>query len=394
MMTHAGRLGAFATSAGLLLLASPAFAGNGTKPRIPVDWSDAACMTIVDRSSSATVHLSYSITQEDTELTADEVEDSRTHQFFSLCRAHNPQTFLPRWITQDDIDRAVMVESAPDSVDPEDIFESNSEWAGCWHRINADDDRRPITFAAAAAGIDWDTAAVPAGTYVVEAYTWEPPLNIWSRHPGVIKVVDSPDLAASAPALAVSNEEEVINKNESVVIEGCVSAMEGSTVTAYWGMAASDIEWQPFVEDDPISGNTFQVELTPPEVLAGESVMIRVDVQDPMGRSYTSYMHDLVIVLGTDGPGDCEDGGGFIGGAGCEDTGSATGGSGDATGGSDDGTTTDTDGTGGTTPPSQDGGDDGGGGCACRSSSSGTPGIAGLALLGLLGWRRRRSTRA
>ncbi len=393
MMTHAGRLGAFAISIGLLLLASPAFAGNGTKPRIPVDWSDAACMTIVDRSASAMVHLSYSVTQEDTELTPDEVDDSRTHQFFSLCRAHNPQTFLPRWITQDDIDRAAMVESAPDNVDPEDIFESNSEWAGCWHRINADDDRRPITFAAAAAGIDWDTTTVPAGTYVVEAYTWEPPLNIWSRHPGVVKVVDSPDLAASGPALAVSNREEVINKNESVVIEGCVSAMEGSTVTAYWGMAGSDIEWQSFIEDDPISGDTFQVELTPPDILAGESVMIRVDVNDPMGRSYTSYMHELVIVLGTDGPGDCEDGGGFIGGAGCEDdTGSATAGSDDATAGSGDPTTGTA--TSGTMPPSLDGGDDGGTGCGCHASGTDAPGLAGLALLGLLGWRRRRATHA
>ena len=73
-----------------------------------------------------------------------------------------------------------------------------------------------------------------------------------------------------------------------------------------------------------MSGESFAVEFLPPEEVAGESVMIRVDITDPMDRSYTHYMRELVIVLGTEGPGSCTDGGGFIGGAGC---GSSSGGS-------------------------------------------------------------------
>jgi len=379
--------------AGLLLAAPLAHAGNGTKPRIPVDWSGAPCMTIVDRSVTPELHIEYQIPQEDIDLTKDEVVDSRTHQFFALCRSHDPQSFLPRWITQDDIDRATLVDAAPPSIEPEDVFETSREWAGCWERINADDDRRPITEAAAAAGVNWDTTAAPAGTYVLEGYTWEPALNIWSRRPGVVKVVDQPELSASGPALAVTNEEEVINKNESVVLEGCVSAMEGSTITGYWGMADDEVDWQPFIEDDPVSGETFAVELSPPEELSGESVMVRIDVEDPMGRSYTNYMYELVIILGSDGPGCSEGGGGFIGGAGCsDDTGS------DDTGGSDDaasGTTGATEDTGSaTTTPAADDGSDGGlgrEGCSCRASGSGrgAPVALGLGLLGLLGWRRR-----
>jgi hypothetical protein len=68
-----------------------------------------------------------------------------------------------RAVTQADIDAAAAVGAAPDMVDPEDVFETNTEWEGCWYRINADDDRRPITFAAAAAGVDkaWAEAGRP-----------------------------------------------------------------------------------------------------------------------------------------------------------------------------------------------------------------------------------------
>lgn len=379
---------AIVVGAGVTLGAPLAHASNGTKPRIPVDWSGAACMTVVDRSADPVAHLPYAIPQEDTEITGDEVDDSRTHQFFSFCHGRDPQTFLPRWITQDDVDRAAAVGAAPDMVEPDDLMETAADWAGCWERITPDDDRHPITFEAAAMGVDWDTSALPAGTYTVEAYTWEPPLNIWSLRSGVVKVVDSPTLEDSGPALAVSSTEIVINKNQTATVEGCVSAMEGSTLDAYWAFASPDVEWVSFLEGDSISGETFAIDFDPPEEAAGESVLIRVDVVDPMGRSYTAYMNELVIVLGTDGPVDC-DGGSFIGGAGCEDdTGGNTGtgddtGTGGATG---DGSGGDSAGT----TAGQDGGDGGGGGCACTVDDRERPYAAGLLGLLLLGLRRRR----
>lgn len=375
---------------GLLLAAPVASASNGTKPRIPVDWSGAACMTIVDRSVETTVHLDYTISQEDTELTADEVEDSRTHQFFGFCRAHDPQTYLPGWITQSDIERAQLVGAAPDEVEAEDILEANADWSECYTRINADDDRRPITFEAADAGVDWDTTDLAAGTYTVEGYTWEPPISIWSLYHGVIKVVDSPALEASGPAHAITNTEAVINRNETVTLEGCVSAMEGSTLTAYWALAQPEVEWQLFIEDDPISGDSYAVEFAPPEEAAGETLIMRVDVTDPMGRTYTNYMRELVIVLGTDGPGQCE-GMGFIGGAGCEgDTGT------DETAGDDAESSATSDASAGEdtsagTTPGQDGGDDASpGGCGCQSSSTPTPWALGLLGFVLFARRRRR----
>lgn len=388
MMTRGGRASALVLGLGVALGASTANAGNGTKPRILVDWTGAPCMTIVDRSADSTVHLDYAVPMEDTDLTADEVDDSRRHQFFGLCQAHHPQIFLPRWITQADIDRAALVGAAPDDIDPEDIFESSTLWSGCFERINADDDRYPITFAAAAAGVEWDTAAVPAGTYIVEAYTWEPAINVWSPRPGVVKVVDDPDPDQSGPALAINNTEEVINKNESVLIEGCVSAMDGATVSGYWGLADSDVTWEPFIENDPVSGDGFAIEFMPPESLTGDSAMIRVDVTDPMGRTYTNYMRDLVIVLGTDGP-SCEDGG-FIGGSDCPDS-DSSGDAGETTATSGDGASGSTSASDGDTTVGLDDDDGGKKGCGCRSTGPASPAGAGLLVLGLWALRRRRA---
>ncbi len=371
---------------GVLAWSGTALAGNGLKPRILVDWSGAPCMTIVDRSAQASINLPYSIALEDTELTEDEVEDSRRHQFFGFCRSYPPNEFLPRWITQADVDRAAMVGAGPQEVDAEDILESNAAWADCWVRINEDDDRKPITFPQATMGIDWDTTAAPAGTYLVEGYTWEPAINEWSNRPGVVKVVDGPDPALSGPALAINDYEIIANRNETVTVQGCASAEPDSTITAFYSLAGDGVEWTPFIEDDPLDGETFAVELTPPEALVGESSMIRIDIEDPSGRQYTNYMRGLLIVLESDGPGECDDGG-FIGGAGCEEPadGSGTHGGGEDGDGSTTGpspTSGGADGTGSETPG-------GPGGCACHSAGGGTAPWGGLLLL-LWGWRRRR----
>ncbi len=382
-------LGAGALGVLLLALAPVAKAGNGPEPRTPVDWTGASCMTIVDRSVSATVHLDYAIPMEDTELTQDEVEDSRTHQFFGFCRALDPQTYLPRWITEADVERAREIGIAPPTVNSRNVMETNTDWADCWHRINADDERRPITYAAAEEGVDWDTTDLAVGTYVIEAYTWEPPLNIWSSRAGVIKVVDGPDPALSPPAVGISNTQDVIDQTETVIIEGCASAEDGSTVTAYWGLPAGEVTWIPFVENDPVRGDSFAFEFDPPQEAVGESVMIRVDITDPSGRSYSHYMRDLVYVLGDPYPEGCE--GNVFVDPDCD----ATGTSGAADTGGLDSTSSGTS----TASPAgseadggQADGDDGNGGSGgCRVQQPSSPYGTGLLLLGLVaGLRRRR----
>ena len=389
------------TGAGLALafaLAAPAVAhaGNGLHPRTPVEWADdTACMTVVDRSADPVVQFNYGIPFEDTDVSEDEVSDSRTHQFAAFCRDKDPQTVLPNWFAWEDVLDAGMMplDVDPDEVPPSNVLDLSDEWDGCWTRITADDERRPITDAAAAEPVVWDTTGLTAGTYVVYGYTYEPAFNVYVRRPGVVKVVDDPALEASGPAAAITTKEQNLYKNEETTIEGCVSAMEGSTVTGYWAVAEQDPQWVPFVEDEPVADGALALPFLPPEEAAGETSMIRIDVTDPMGRTHTAYMAELIIVLLQENPGECEDddGGSFISDPNCggaDGSGSGTGGDDDD---DDDGTTSGDDGPTETTGPGADGGDDGG--KTCSVGGSRPLGSLGLMLLGLglLGWRRRQA---
>lgn len=379
------------------LVPAVAAASNGTHPRTPVEWNDVPCMTLHDRSAGATFHLPYDIPMEDTDVTPDEVADSRTHQFFAYCRPHHPQDFLPTWITQDDIDAAIAKNLLkPGTVDAKDLLTGNPAWEDCWYRIIGDDERRPITFAAAAEGVDWDTSVVPAGPYTLYGYTYEPVFNIWHLRPGVVKVFDG-DPDSIGPAGAVITGELTPYKNDKVMIEGCVDAMPGTTFTASWALTDIEPQWVPYVEDASIDGDMWMFELTPPEAMWGESAMLRIDFTDPMGRVYTTYQADPMLVINADNPDACDQGGSFIGtpcdtsgsdsGSGTgDDAGASTGGSGDS-GASATGATA---GTGG-----QQTGDDGGtdpSGCACSQGDAG-PTWESFAMITLVaaGRRRRRS---
>jgi len=315
-----------------------------THPRTPTIF-DPPCMTIVNRSVDPVATLHYTIPYEDLKPDYDpedmatwhEVEDGRTHQFFAFCRDHSPQDPMPIWISNADLD----VAAAADLIDPEkvgeqEIFETNTPWDQCWHRITADDERRLITFEEAAKPVLWDTSGLAVGNYVVEGYTWEPHINIWSFRAGAIKVVDSDDLAASPPAVAVELNQDFTDPDEPVPFEICHSTTDGSTLTAYWSFTDfNKQEWIPFVEDEPVVGESSTIEFLPPPETLGESVMVRVTITDPMDRETTAHAKYIVFVLNggetgeTDGETDGDtDGCSFIAGPECESTGSDSGSSG------------------------------------------------------------------
>jgi len=390
-----------AVATAILTIPSLAAASNGTHQRTPVIWDAGACLTVVDRSVDPIVNLSYSIPFEDTEVSDDEVDDSRTHQFLAFCRDKDPQTVHPNWVSWDDVIAASLkpLDVDPDLVDDSNVLDLSDEWDACWGRITEDADRRPITEAQAAMPVVWDTTGLAAGPWVVYGYTYEPAFNVYVRRPGLVQIVDDADPASSPPGLAITTEEEILYKGEMITFEGCMSAMEGSTLNAYWAIASTEPEWVPFAEDEPVSGEELALEFLPPEDLSGESAMIRIDITDPMGRSHTAYMNALVTVLMSKDPNACDEGGSFVANPGCEpDTGgggSEGDGDGSGSGGTGGGSGTATSAGPGTGDAGADGdtaGDDGGGGCSC-----GVPGNApmaplgtGLLALGLLGLRRRR----
>lgn len=389
-----------------------------THPRTPVLWEpEPACMTIVDRSVSPIVEFKYTIPYEDLVPmgATDEVDNSRTHQFLAFCRPHSVQLPLPNWLSQADVDIA----DAKDLVDttdlkPTDIVETDPEWQDCMVRITGDEERRKIVFSQAAMPVTWDTTGLPVGPYVVSGYTWEPAFNIYSLRGGVVKVVDDPDLAASPPALAITNVDDsvIVYETELLHLVGCFSALDGSTITGYWAHTDNDggpLTWHSFGEDTPVSGDEFDLPFMPPAETVTKLIAMRVDITDPMDRTYTAHLDALASILPGSPPaesGGC-DGSGFIADPNCgDDSGSAdeagesaseggasapnvtggtnsTGGEGGPTEGSSNSSGGAGTGETGTqqTPPASEG---------CAGCSVGGPGSALAWLFGPLWLRRRR----
>jgi hypothetical protein len=354
-------------TAALLLVPTLAQAGNGAHPRTPIVWSDAPCMTIIDRSGGmGAIHpLTYTIPYEDIELTPDEVANSRTHQFFAYCRDRHLEDILPGWITEADVQAAVDKGLGTiDVVDLElDVLENAPDWASCWSRISEDADRRPITFAAAAEPVPWDTGMLAAGTYVVDGYTYEPWYNLWSPHPGVFKIVDDLDPAASAPAAALSFVEQTVDWGDEASITGCVDAMDGATMTLSWsnGNINGEPNWLAFAEDMPAPTGSFELGFVPPIEAASNSVMIKLEIVDPLDREWTAYSRAYIAVVEGVGDEGC-DSGSFVSNP-CDTDTSGD----DETGTSGTGTSTGGAGSGESGPSVVDGG--GETGCSCSSGA-------------------------
>ena len=393
------------------LLPSAAQAQNGIKDRLPVLWENTTCMEYVDRSTNPVYAFTYGIPKEDPspgeDLLPDEVEDSRRHQFFALCRQQNSQVWPETWISQPDIDAAMAKNLINEgTVTPDEVMETSPDWAGCWTRITEDEDRLPISFESVDAGVQWDTSGVEEGVYTIWGYTWEPAFNIWSPRTGsVVKVYDGGDPAEIGPAAAITSSEIIIFTDEVAVIEGCADGLPGTTLTGYF---ASTVDangqdwtptWVPFAEDVALEGPDFALELTPPEEVAGQTLLIRIDATDPQGRTYEAHMVELVSVLGGQASGNCEDtGASFVGNASCGGDGDTSGETPDTEGDDDAGETSttgpsgETDGSSSASASAGSAGGDGGGGSGgtCAVSSQRASGGLGLMLLALLGLRRRR----
>ena len=354
--------------------------------RTPGLWpADTPCMTVVDRSQGTMLHFGYEIPHEDTAVPPPpmEVADSRRHQFVAFCRGHSRQLPLPTWLSWPDVAAASEFGLVPAELGDADVLATSSEWAPCFHRITADDQRRPITFAAAAEGVDWDTTSLPAGPYVVQGYTWEPAFNLWWQRPGVVHVVDGPGLDVT-PAAAVSNRDDFMFLGDALAVDGCARALPGSTLSLWWSFTGDgELDWQLSASGIPLVGETFALSFAPPPETKGQTLALRVDVTDLAQRTFSAHKLELLVVLPAQDEGD---------------DGTTTGpesGSGEATSGVDLSTTGPDEPVPGSSSSSSGSPivDSGLGsrGCACEVEDA--PALATLGLLGLLGLAGRRRRR-
>ncbi|MCA9699021.1 MAG: hypothetical protein KC431_15965, partial [Myxococcales bacterium] len=249
--------------------------------------------------------LHYAIPKEDTALTDSEPADGRRHQFLGFCRDHYYEDVAPQWISEADLNVALDLGLGDISlVDLEhDVLDNALRWQDCFVRITADDARRPISFAAAAEPVAWDTTALPAGTYVVEAYTWDPWFNLWTEHPGVFRLVDDPDPAANPPAAALIFDEQVVSVGDEATIGGCVEAMPGSTMTLSWALGGTGAEpiWQVHAADVPVESGALQLSLPGPAEAVGRYLLVAVEVVDPLGRRWTAHGRSYIGVVAGSG---------------------------------------------------------------------------------------------
>lgn len=281
------------------LPAAPAHAANGLRPRTPAVFDGVPCLQSVERGTP--LDIEYSVTFDDTELTPDELPDSRKHQFFAFSRT-NWNFAFPVWINQSDFDRAEANGDITVEFGPDDILESSSPWpADTWVRITPDDPRLPITLEQAAMGVTWDTTDVAPGTWLVAAYTWEPENNLWSPRFGAVRVEEPGDPESAGPTVFLPRQDGLLaNRGEPLAVAGCVQAPEGSTITASWGTIAGGIdepEWIPFLEDEPVESGELELELVAPAE-AGATIKLRVEITDPQGRSYVAYTPTTIAVVG------------------------------------------------------------------------------------------------
>jgi hypothetical protein len=259
---------------------------------------------VIERSADPILHLDYTIDHEDPAPFPGELADSRTHQFFAFCRQWSDSAPLPSWISLDDVQRSELASLiAPNTVASEDILDTSTAWSDCFVRITADADRRPITFAVAEQGVDWDLAEVPVGVYQLAGYTFQPPDNRWSEQRGFVKIAD--DLSDPEQDLPAAFLPSIHNWYWWPYVQNgfdlCVDVLEPATAEVEWARLDDPTNWQPLgsIPIDHDGLHELAIEGPDPDPDAGASNVIaegllRVRLVDAMAREYTAQLPSTV----------------------------------------------------------------------------------------------------
>ena len=282
---------------GGLVWPATAFATNGFRPRTTPTFELEQCLTVVDRDSP-NLHVDFSIPFEDAELTADELSDSRTLQFFALCRDQHPELdALPNWVAQDDVDRSLMAEIIEDAPADADVLDLSNDWADCAWRLNPDDARIPITCQATDGALDFDTSSLEPGSYVVRGYTFEPALNVWVARRGVVQVRDGDAAMPVAALMSPPRDDWTAYEEDGFDIVGCMAGPEGTTVRVQWASLIA-LDWHLLeVVDTP----DFEIHFDFPPEAVNQPVIFRAIAEAPGGETWTGYAPGTLLVLPGDG---------------------------------------------------------------------------------------------
>ncbi len=296
---------------------------DGAKIPTPVAFSSRDCLIEVDRTTDPRVPLQWMIPSEDNVLGAHEVPTSRRVQAFAFCRDPRPDEVLPNWINLEEAQGAVTrgeLEALPPA---EEILESSS-WAtepghngiagDCVWPIQSPAQRTPFTCETTAAGIAWDTAGVPAGPYVIRAYTYAPVNNLWSARAGVIRVGDTP--AVARPPLAVlldPSREAKLGADGPLSLRACLSDEAAAPVLLEWALASSELvdeaSWTPLATQSMDFAETGEVTFGAPPQATNQAIYVRASASSPAsGEPWWSYGAAPILVADSFATSATEDG--------------------------------------------------------------------------------------
>jgi hypothetical protein len=303
--------GALAFATCVLAGRSEAWASNAAAPRVPPSFLGATCMEVVQRDRDPVLHFATGIPFQDTARTDDELPDSRTLQYFALCRGPAAMQGMPPWIDAADIARAAAIDPSVGSPGPSEVLETAAPFAGPGHDgiagtcvipIVPSDARIPITCAATEAGIEWDTTGVPAGAYEIWGYTFEPIASLWTPRPGVVRIVDDDDPASGGPAVAWSwpLTEVTAGFDAGVTLTGCAAGSPGTRVLIEWAEAAAldrdpERAFVPLLEIEIDGADELSIPFRPPAELLYRATFLRATAIDPEGRMFVATTRAPIV---------------------------------------------------------------------------------------------------
>ncbi|MEZ4448849.1 MAG: hypothetical protein R3B09_05150 [Nannocystaceae bacterium] len=285
-------------SAWALATSRPAHAGDALRERTPVIHLGESCLTVIDRAATPVIHLDYTLPFEDR---CSGPHPPPSSHFFALCRPLVHGEALPQWITRADIAAAESLGFALPTLGAESVLEESPTWSGCWARINADDDRRPLTCDEALAGIEWDVSATAPGVYAVVAYTFYPPLNLWAPRWGIFAIHDG-DPGSIDPVAAIANRAGFVYADEVMTLEVCTSALAGSTLTVEYAIDGATPAWSIAVEGVAVEGSKVSASWDPPAEVETSNMRLRATITDPLGRARTLESPEVQAMLGVPSP--------------------------------------------------------------------------------------------
>ncbi len=275
-----------------------ASATNAQRPRTRPDFELEQCLTVLGPDDA--LQIDFSIPYEDTQLGADELDDSRTLQFFALCRDHHAELeSLPNWIGQHDLDRALeagIIEALPPDAE---VLDRSADWSGCVERLVPDDARLPITCEATEGGVRVEPGALAPGNWVVRGYTFEPTINVWVPRRGVVQVRAGAEALPVVALMSPPRDDWQAYEADGFDIVGCMDGPPKTIVRVQWASLIA-LEWNLLAELDAAEG-TFAIHFDFPPQAVGQPVIFRAIAESPTGERWTGFAPGTLLVLPGDG---------------------------------------------------------------------------------------------